>query len=65
MTKFDQVGVTFQCDAPTREAALKAFHSSCRCCGTKGMRIDCDRCAIANTHAMIMAIFDSKNEEDK
>lgn len=34
----------------------QAFHN-------KGMRIDCDHCAIACTHAMIVAIFDSK--EDK
>ena len=65
MTKFEQVGINFQYDASTKEQAIKSFKYSCACCCNKGMRLDCDRCAIANVHAMIMAIFDSKNEEDK
>ena len=64
MTKFEQVGVNFQYDAPTKEAAIKAFKYSCNCCCTKGMHIDCDRCAIATAHSMIVAICDSKNAED-
>lgn len=59
MTKFEQVGINYQYDALTKEAAIKAFKHSCNCCCNKGMRIDCDHCAIA----MIVAIFDSK--EDK
>ena len=65
MTKFEQVGVNFQYDASTKEQAIKSFKYSCACCCNKGMRLDCDRCAISSTHAMIVAIFDSKNEEDK
>ena len=65
MTKFEQVGINFQYDAPTTEAAIKSFKYSCACCCNKGMRFDCARCAIVNTPAMIVALFDSKNEEDK
>ena len=63
MTKFEQVGINFQYDAPTKEAAIKSFKYSCTCCCSKGMRLDCDRWAISHTHAMIVAIFESK--EDK
>lgn len=65
MTKFEQVGINFQYDACTKEQAIKSFKYSCACCCNKGMRLDCDRCAISHTHTMIVAIFDSKNEEDK
>lgn len=60
MTKFEQVGINYQYDAVTKEQAIRSFHYSCNCCCNKGMHIDC---AIACTHAMIVAIFDSK--EDK
>lgn len=59
MTKFEQVGINYQYDAVTKEQAIRSFHYSCN----KGMHIDCDHCAISCTHAMIVAIFDSK--EDK
>ena len=50
MTKFEQVGVNMQYDSATKEMARKKFSRSCKCCCHKGMRIDCDRCAIAETH---------------
>lgn len=65
MTKFEQVGINYQYDAVTKEQAIRSFHYSCNCCCNKGMHIDCDCCAIATAHAMIVAIFDSKNEEEK
>lgn len=63
MTKFEQVGINYQYDAATKEQAIRSFNHSCNCCCNKGMRIDCDHCAIACTHAMIVAIFDSKEEK--
>lgn len=63
MNKFEQVGVEYQYSAVTKEQAIKSFQYSCRCCCVKGMRLDCDRCAINCTHAMILAIFDSKKED--
>ena len=62
MTKFEQVGVNFQYDAPTKEAAIKSFNISCNICCCKGMRIDWDRCAIAEAHSLIMASFDARKE---
>ena len=57
MTHFEQNGINYQHDATTKEQALKSFMHSCKCCCTKGKRIDCDRCAIAEVHSNVMAYF--------
>lgn len=62
MTKFEQMGVTFQHQAITKEHALKCFEYSCNCCCARGMHIDCDRCAIATSHNLVMACFDTISE---
>ena len=59
MTKFEQVGVNIQYDAPTKEIARKRFSRSCECCCNKGMQIKCDKCAIETTHKLVMATFES------
>ena len=60
MTKFETIGVNYQYDANNKEEANKAFSYSCNCCCQKGMRIDCDKCAIAHTHALVVAFFNDK-----
>lgn len=60
MTKFEQVGVNLQYDAVSVRHANKNFKYSCDTCCSKGMRIECERCAIAATHAMVVAYFQSK-----
>lgn len=62
MTKFERIGVNFQYDASNKEEANKSFMYSCNCCCQKGMRIDCDRCAIAHTHSLVVAYFEDKNK---
>ena len=57
MTRFEQVGVNYQYNAETKNQALKSFMHSCYCCCMKGMRIDCDRCAIAEAHKNVVACF--------
>ena len=59
MTKFEQVGVQLQNEATNKQDAMRSFAYSCRCCCDKGMRIECDRCAIATTHRMTVAAFDT------
>ena len=59
MTKFEQVGVNIQYDAPTKEIALKRFSRSCECCCNKGMQIKCDVCAIETAHKLVVATFES------
>lgn len=49
MTKFEQVGIN-------------SFNISCNICCCKGMRIDCDRCAISEAHSLVMACFDARKE---
>lgn len=65
MTKFEQRGIQFQYDASNKEQAQKSFAYSCDCCCTKGMRIECDHCAINCTHQMIIAYFDDKMRNTK
>ena len=60
MTKFEQVGANYQYTANTKEEAGRSFRYSCRCCCERGMRIECDRCAIAVAHDLVIAAFESK-----
>lgn len=59
MTKFEQVGMNHQYMATTKLQAQKSFAYSCDCCCNKGMRLDCDTCAIANVHSLVIACFDN------
>ena len=62
MTKFEQVGVNYQYNANSIEHANKSFEYSCNCCCHKGMRIDCDRCAIAHAHNLVVAYFNDNQK---
>ena len=64
MTKFEQVGVNYQNDAESKEQANRSFRYSCECCCTRGMHIECDRCAIAVAHNLTIAAFEN-NKVDK
>ena len=59
MTKFEQVGVNYQNDAESKEQANRSFRHSCECCCTRGMHIECDRCAIAVAHNLTIAAFEN------
>ena len=60
MTKFEQVGANYQYSANTKEDAGRSFRYSCRCCCERGMHIDCDHCAIAAAHDLVVAAFNSQ-----
>ncbi len=62
MTKFEQIGVNYQYDADNIDEANKSFLHSCNCCCNKGMRLDCDKCAIAHTHSLVIAYFDNEKK---
>lgn len=64
MTKFEQVGVNYQYDANSIQEANKAFQYSCNCCCHKGMHIDCDRCAIACAHNLVVACLNERNGKE-
>lgn len=57
MTKFEQVGVGFQLEAETPDEAARSFNYSCRVCCTRGIRLNCDRCAISTTHQQVLGMF--------
>ena len=63
MTKFEQAGINMQYEAPTKEIAIKKFSRSCECCCNKGLFIKCDRCSIATVHQLVMASFETSQEE--
>lgn len=60
MTKFEQIGVNYQYDATSKEQCNKAFQHSCNCCVSRGMHIECDRCAINYVHNLMVATFETK-----
>ena len=60
MTKFETIGSEYQYEAKSKEDANRNFKYSCKCCTHRGMNIECDRCAIAVAHDLVIAAFDSK-----
>lgn len=50
MTKFEQIGVNYQMDATNYHEANRSFTNSCNCCVTKGIKLNCDHCAIKQAH---------------
>lgn len=60
MTHFESVGVDYQYAASDTYKAKRAFEYSCDRCGKQGKQIDCDRCAIAFTHSLIMTYLKNK-----
>ena len=65
MTKFEQIGVNYQLDCSSAAEARKCFKLSCRSCCNRGMRIECDRCAISQAHDSIVAAFATYNNRSK
>lgn len=63
MTGFERKGCEIQMDSQTVSQAVKNFAYSCEVCCNRGIRISCDRCAIAVTHENVVAfILDSEEE---
>jgi hypothetical protein len=65
VTKFETIGVERQQDADSKAEARKFFRGSCYACCNKGIRIECDRCAIAHVHSEVVAIFDDIEQRRK
>lgn len=60
MTKFEQIGVNMQYEALTKTEAKTNFSRSCDCCCNRGMKINCDRCAIATANKLVVATFEGE-----
>lgn len=63
MHKFEQVGVNLQYSSVSKKQAQQRFEYSCNTCCYRGMHIDCDHCAIAAIHSLVVATFEEL--EDK
>lgn len=55
MTGFERRGCELQMDCQTVSEAVRNFNYSCKVCCNRGIRISCDRCAIAVTHENVVA----------
>lgn len=63
MLKFETIGVNLQKDSDSPEESVSKFQISCEICSTRGMKLDCDRCAIKASHSLVMASFGVMPEE--
>lgn len=62
-SNFERIGVNLQYDATTIREANAKFTYSCECCCSKGRYADCNKCAIASVHALLVAYFNDKGEK--
>lgn len=58
MTAFETKGVELQRDSSSGFQARKRFENSCNICCTRGIRIECDRCAIKVAHETFMGVLE-------
>ena len=64
MTRFEQIGVNHQNDATSVQEATRRFANSCKICSERGVRIECDRCAIRITHEQTVAFMRDYEESE-
>lgn len=57
MTKFEEIGCAIQRDAETPMVASVKFKQTCSICCARGIHLDCDKCAVSETHSLVMACF--------
>lgn len=62
MCKFEQIGVNMQNDSCSVEEAQGKFTRSCEICCNRGLRINCERCAIAVAHKLTVAAIKEATE---
>lgn len=59
MSKFEQVGCSYQLESENKREAMRSFDYSCKVCCRRGLRIRCDQCAIATYNELVMAAFEN------
>lgn len=65
MTKFEQIGSNKQYNAWSKKDAIQFFNQSCTLCSYKGIRINCNQCAIKYAHEIVIACFNDRLNESK
>lgn len=63
MTKFEAIGMNIQRSAYRKEWAVKQMNNSCYYCVLRNMRINCDRCMIAETHKKVMEELTERDQQ--
>ena len=61
MTKFETIGSTMQMNCETICDANQKFEYSCKVCCLRGVRIECERCAIRITHEHVLGVINDVN----
>ena len=59
MTYFESKGVEIQGNCLNEFQARKQFERSCECCCMRGLRINCDSCAVKAAHEQVLDAFAS------
>ena len=57
MTQFEVRGVELQSESISRIQAEYRFEHSCKLCCMRGLRIECDRCAIQAQHEIVKEVL--------
>lgn len=65
MTRFESIGVDLQQNAETIQQAKRAFNYSCKLCCQRGLRLDCDSCAIYGAHRTQISFIKAMEEDAK
>lgn len=65
MTRFEEIGVEIQYGATSKRKAQGSFRYSCDVCCNRGMHIECDRCAIAYVHKIVVENFEAEEKLPK
>ena len=63
MSKFEQNGVNIQYECFTKAESVRKFKKSCNICCLHGLHIECDKCAIAVAHTMVIAAIEQGGVE--
>lgn len=58
MSKFEEIGVSYQRNAASKFEADRRFSNSCAICASHNVCTNCDRCAIAAAHDFVLSCFD-------
>lgn len=57
MIKFEMIGIQHQEMSVSREDCTSKFSYSCKLCN-RGIRLNCDMCAIKVTHELMITVFE-------
>lgn len=57
MTRFEEIGAQLQGDCTSIDQAVKTMNYSCSLCATKGVKVQCSKCAIAVAHEQVCTIL--------